>query len=227
MPTITDKQQKSQDYSGQLGRGDYTNWNSRLATEKQEARLIVQSASHRDRGTNTDRLYLRSLLFVATKSNHYVHVNVVSKSYAHMRELRLAPNQALHVTSYHRVSRLYMQGWPGCYINVIHYKTKISRKRYTFKTSNLHHRVLQVIFHLRHLPLYQQTVVYIRNRQVPKIAFSPSSSSSSFAIRQTNSRTHELLAPFFIPICSVYYKAGLWNLTFSPISKAILLYLIT
>ena len=30
---------------------------------------------------------------------HYVHVNVVSKSYTHMYELRLAPNQALHVTS--------------------------------------------------------------------------------------------------------------------------------
>ena len=48
---------------------------------------------------------------------------------------------------------------------------KISRKRYTFKTSNLHHRVLRVILHLVHLPLHQQTVVYIRNWQVQKIHF--------------------------------------------------------
>ena len=75
--------------------------------------------------------------------------------------------------------------------------------------------VLRVI-HLVRLSLQQQTVIYIQNRQVPKIVFSP---SSSFAFRQTNSRTHECLAPFLISICSVYYKAGLRTLTFSQISR--------
>ena len=42
------------------------------------------------------------------------------------------------------------------------------QKGYTFKTSNLHHRVLRVVVHLVHLPLHQQTVVYIRNQEVPK-----------------------------------------------------------
>ena len=81
------------------------------------------------------------------------------------------------------------------------------RKRYTFKTSNLHHHVLRVILHLAYLLLHQQIIVYIWNRQVPKSAFSPS--SSSFAFRRSNSRTHEPLAPFFISIRSVYYNAGL------------------
>ena len=68
-----------------------------------------------------------------------------------------------------------------------HYKTKLSLKLYTFKTSNLHHRVLRVILHLVDLPLHQQTVVYTEPASA-KIAF--------FAIRRTNSRIHELLAPF-------------------------------
>ena len=91
------------------------------------------------------------------------------------------------------------------------YITKTSWKWYTFKTSNLHYRVLRVILDLVHLPLYQQTVVYIQNRQVPKIAFCP---SSSFAFRCANSRTY-----CSISICFVYYKAVLWTLTFSQISR--------
>ena len=34
-------------------------------------------------------------------------------------------------------------------------KTKISQKRFTFKTSNLHHCILRVILHLVHLPLHR------------------------------------------------------------------------
>ena len=44
-----------------------------------------------------------------------------------------------------------------CYIYVLHYKitkTEISRKRYTFKTYNFHHRVLG------HLRLHQQTITW-------------------------------------------------------------------
>ena len=40
-----------------------------------------------------------------------------------------------------------------------------------------------------------------------------------FAIRRTNLRTHELIAPFLMPIYSVVYKAGLWTLTFCQISR--------
>ena len=58
--------------------------------------------------------------------------------------------------------------------NTLHKKIYISRKRYTFKTSNLHHRVLQVTIHLEHLPLRHRTAVNILNRGVPKIALSSS-----------------------------------------------------
>ena len=57
--------------------------------------------------------------------------------------------------------------------NTLH--KQISRKRYTFNTSNFHHRVLRVILHLEHLPFEQETAVYTLNRGVPKITFSRSS----------------------------------------------------
>ena len=51
--------------------------------------------------------------------------------------------------------------------------------------SNLHHRVLRVILHLEHLPLQQETVVYTRNRGVPKIAVPPSCFLLSDLVGQT------------------------------------------
>ena len=51
--------------------------------------------------------------------------------------------------------------------NTLH--KQISRKLYTFKTSNLDHCVLRVMLHLNHLPLQQEAAVYTPNRGVPKI----------------------------------------------------------
>ena len=70
-----------------------------------------------------------------------------------------------------------------------------------------------MILHLVDLPLHQQTVIYIRNWQVPKIAFCP---SSSFATRRTNSKTYEILAPFFISICAVFFARQVCKLLLSP-----------
>ena len=74
-----------------------------------------------------------------------------------------------------------------------------------------------VIIHLVHLPLHQQTAIYIRYRQVPKIAFSP----SSFAIRRTISKTHELIAPF---LCQsvLFITRQVSELLLSPQSQELL-----
>ena len=54
--------------------------------DKRRKAFAVQSASHRDRGLNTDMLHLAKL-------NHYVHVNVVSKSYVLAQSLLLAAQE--------------------------------------------------------------------------------------------------------------------------------------
>ena len=54
--------------------------------------------------------------------------------------------------------------------NTLHKHIIIARKRYTFRTSNLHHRVARVILHLDHLPL-QGTTVYTRNQGCRKLHF--------------------------------------------------------
>ena len=73
----------------------------------------MESASHRDRGTKTDNIkvctcIVSSFLFVSILYQIHVNVHISYLShiiYAHMRELRLAPNQgpACH-TSYEVIS---------------------------------------------------------------------------------------------------------------------------
>ena len=77
-------------------------------------------------------------------------------------------------------------------LDVTTLQTQKYRKWYTFK---LHHRVLRESLHVVHLLLHQQTVVYIRIREVPKIAFSPPL-SPSFAIRWTTLKTQTFCSMF-------------------------------
>ena len=75
--------------------------------------------------------------------------------------------------------------------NTLH--KQIFRKRYTFKTSILHHRVLRVILHLEHLPLRLETTVYTLKREVPKITFSPSFFPRNRPVGQTRCHSDFLL----------------------------------
>ena len=64
---------------------------------------------------------------------------------------------------YHRVGRLYKEGWPGHYILFRRNTLHKHRERNCFRTYNLHHRVLRVILHLESLSICTETVVYIRH----------------------------------------------------------------
>ena len=72
-----------------------------------------------------------------------------------------------------------------------------------------------MLLHPVHLPLHQQTVVYIWNWQVPKLAISPSSSSDGLT------RQHKIFAPFFCQ--SVLFIARqVCELLLSPQSQELL-----
>ena len=77
--------------------------------------------------------------------------------------------------------------------NTLHKLLKISRKWYTFNTSNLQDHLLQVILHLER-PLLR--AVYILNPGVLKSAFLP----SSFSRVQQNSTQRKLIGLFLVSI---------------------------
>ena len=65
---------------------------------------------------------------------------------------------------------------------MLHIRNTLHKHKYLENwTSNLRHRVLRLILHLEHLPLGEETAVYILNRGggggggVPKITFCQSS----------------------------------------------------
>ena len=81
----------------------------------------------------------------------------------------------------------------GLDITCIITKTKISQERNRFRTSNLDHRVLRAILHLKGLSICTEKVVYIWNLRV----------TYSFISLQCNSVPHHHRELVFISFSSV------------------------
>ena len=90
-------------------------------------------------------------------------------------------------------SILYFKyGWPGRYIDVIHYKTLITHSTNTFELSNPHYLNLCVILYINTFEM----IIYSMNHAVVKIEFSPSFFFLSFFIRE---------ASLIFPQCTLYH----------------------